>query len=117
MGRGGLDQSGRRRLYEVDPSGPAEPDNEDWGWLDELLMSDESLPEDAPAEADGPLVIEPTEADVEEFLASHTATEEQVALLELLQSGIGDSETVWANMVDSLTDSFVLYMTGEANPY
>jgi hypothetical protein len=117
MGRGGLDQSGRRCLYEVDPRGLADPDDEDWGWLDELLMPDEALPEDAPAEADGPLVIEPTEADVEEFLASHTATEEQVALLELFQSGIGDSETVWANLVDSLTDSFVLYMTGEANLY
>jgi hypothetical protein len=117
MGRGGLDQSGRRRLYEVDPGGPADPDDEDWGWLDELLMPDEALPEDDPAEADGPLVIEPTEADVEEFLASHTATDEQAALLELFQSGMGDSETAWASLVDSLTDSFVLYMTAQFSPY
>ncbi len=75
MGRGGLDQPGRRRLYEDSPSGPADPDNGDEGWLDELLALDEAPPEDAPAGADGPLVIEPTEADVEEFLASHTPTE------------------------------------------
>jgi hypothetical protein len=80
-------------------------------------MLDEALPEDAPAGADGPLVIEPTEADVEEFLASHTPTEEQAALLELFQSGTGDPETVWANLVDSLTDSFALYLTEQFNPY
>jgi hypothetical protein len=115
MGRGGLDQSRRRHSYEVDPCGPADPDDEDWGWLDDLPMPDEALPEDAPAEADGPLEIELSEADIEEFLANHTATEEQVALLELFRSGIGDSDTVWANLVESLTDSFILYMTEEAN--
>jgi hypothetical protein len=61
MGRGGLDQPGRRRLFEVRPSGP---DDLDEG--DELLMMDETPHEDAQ------LVIEPTEADVEEFLANHT---------------------------------------------
>ncbi len=80
-----------------------------------MLMPDEALPEDAPAEADGPPEIELSEADIEEFLANHTATEEQVALLELFRAGIGDSDTVWASLVDSLTDSFILYMTEEAN--
>ncbi len=63
------------------------------------------------------LVIEPTEADVEEFLASHTPTEEQAALLELFQSGTGDPEATWVSLVDSLTDSFALYMTELFNPY
>ncbi len=112
MGRGGLDQPGRRRLYEVRPSGPDDPDEGG-----ELLILDEALPEDAPAGADAPLVIEPTEDDVEEFLASHTPTEEQAALLELFQSGTGDPEAAWASLVDSLTDSFALYMTEQFNPY
>ena len=112
MGRGGLDQPGRRRLYEARLSDPADPDDGD-----ELLPLDEAPPEDALAGADGPLVIEPTEADVEEFLAGHTPTEEQAALLELFQSGIGDSETIWASLVDSLTDSFAIYMTEHFNLY
>ncbi len=115
MGRGGLDQSGRRHLHEVDPSGPADPDDENWEWLDDLLMPDEALPEDTPAEVDDPFEIELDEADVEEFLANHTITEEQAALLELFLSGIGDSDTVWASLVDSLTDAFIIYVTEEAN--
>jgi hypothetical protein len=51
MGRGGLDQSGRRRLYEASPNGPADPDDGNGGWLDELLAPDEALPEDAFEEA------------------------------------------------------------------
>jgi hypothetical protein len=104
MGRGGLDQSRRRYSYEADPSGPAGPDDEDGGWLEDLLAPDEALPEDAPAEVDDPFEIELDEADVEEFLANHTATEEQVALLELFLSGIGDPDTVWASLVDSLNN-------------
>jgi hypothetical protein len=72
-------------------------------------------PEDAPT--DEPLVIVPTEADVQEFLAGHTPTEEQAALFELYQSGTGDSETIWATLMDSLTDSFALFMTKQFNLY
>jgi hypothetical protein len=116
MGRGGLDQSRRKHPCEVDPSGPVDPDDEDWGWLEDLLMPDETPPEDAPAGADGPPEVEISEADIEEFLVNHTAMEEQVALLELFHAGIGDTDAVWANLVDSLTDSFILYMAEEANP-
>jgi hypothetical protein len=104
MGRGGLDQSGRRRLY--DGNG---------GWLDELLAPDEALPEDALAEADDSFEIELDEADVEEFLASHTLTDEQAALLALFLSGTGDPDTVWATLVNSLADAFLSYVTEEAN--
>ena len=94
MGRGGLDQSGRRRLHEVSPNGPADPDDGNGGWPDELLAPDEALPEDALAEADDPFEIELDEADVEEFLANHTLTDEQAALLALFLSGTGDLDTV-----------------------
>jgi hypothetical protein len=110
MGRGGLDQPGRRRLFEVKPGGTDDPDEGD-----EPLMMGEAPPEDTPA--DTPLVIEPTEDDVEEFLASHTLTGEQAALLELFQSGTGDPEAAWASLVDSLTDSFALHMIEQFNPY
>jgi hypothetical protein len=112
MGRGGLDKPGRRRLFEVRPSDTDDPDEGD-----ELLLMDEAPPEDAPAGAGAQVVIELTEADVEEFLASHTPTEEQAALLELFQSGTGDPEAAWTSLVDSLTDSFALYMTELFNPY
>jgi hypothetical protein len=115
MGRGGLDQSGRQRLYEVSPSGPAGPDDGNGGWLDELLAPDEALPEDAVAEADDSFEIELDEADVEEFLASHTLTDEQAALLALFLSGTGDPDTVWATLVNSLTDAFLSYVTEETN--
>ncbi len=115
MGRGGLDQSGRQCLYEVSPNGPADPDDGNGGWLDKLLMPGEALPEDAPAEVDDPFEIELDEADIEEFLANHTITEEQAALLELFLSGTGDPDTVWASLVDSLTDAFIIYVTEEAN--
>ncbi len=104
MGRGGLDQPGRRRLFEAKPSGADDPDDGD-----EPLLVGEAPPEDAPT--DETLVIVPTEADVQEFLAGHTPTEEQAALLELYQSGMGDSEAIWATLMDSLTDSFALFMT------
>ncbi len=115
MGRGGLDQSGRRRPYKVSPNGPADPDDGNGGWLDELLAPDETLPEDALAEADDPFEIELDEADVEEFLANHTITDEQAALLDLFLSGTGDPDTVWASLVNSLTDAFLSYVTEEAN--
>ncbi len=110
MGRGGLDQPGRRRLFEAKPSGADDPDDGD-----EPLMMGEAPPEDAPADA--PLVIVPTEDDVEGFLAGHTLTGEQTALLELFQSGTGDPEAAWASLVDSLTASFALHMIEQFDPY
>ncbi len=111
IGRGGLDQSSRRRLHEVNPNDPADPDDGNGGWPDELLAPDEALPEDALAEANDPSEIELDEADVEEFLANHTLTDEQAALLALFLSGTGDPDTVWATLVNSLTDAFLGYVT------
>ena len=110
MGRGGLDQPGRRRIFEAKPSGADNPDDGD-----EPLMMGEAPPEDAPADA--PLVIVPTEDDVEGFLAGHTLTGEQAALLELYQSGEGDPEAAWASLVDSLTASFALHMIEQFDHY
>ncbi len=75
MGRSGLDRSRRQHLYEADPSGPIDPNDEDWWWLEGLLMPDETPPEDALAGADVSPEVELSEVDVEEFLAIHTATE------------------------------------------
>jgi hypothetical protein len=109
MGRGGLDQPGRRRLFEANPSGAGDPDDGD-----EPLMVGEAPPEDDPAEV---LLIVPTEEDVEGVLAGHIYTEEQTALLELAQSGEGDSEAAWASLVDSLTASFALHMIDQLDPF
>ena len=109
MGRGGLDQPGRRRLFEANPNGVDDPDEGE----DPLLVG-EAPPEDDPAEV---LLIVPTEEDVEGFLAGHIYTEEQTALLELAQSGEGDSEAAWASLVDSLTASFALHMIDQFDPF
>ncbi len=109
MGRGGLDQPGRRRLFEANPSGAGDPEDGD-----EQLMVGEVPPEDNPAEV---LLIVPTEEDVEGFLAGHVYTEEQTALLELAQSGEGDPEAAWASLVDSLTASFALHMLDQFDPF
>ncbi len=109
MGRGGLDQPGRRRLFEANPSGAGDPEDGD-----EQLMVGEAPPEDNPAEV---LLIVPTEEDVEGFLAGHVYTEEQTALLELAQSGEGDPEAAWASLVDSLTASFTLHMLDQFDPF
>ena len=109
MGRGGLDQPVRRRLFEANPSGTGDPDDGD-----EPLLVGEGPPEDDPAEV---LVIVPTEEDVEGFLAGHVYTEEQTALLELAQSGEGDPEAAWASLVDSLTASFALHMIDQFDPF
>jgi hypothetical protein len=85
------------------------------GGLDELLAPDEALPQDALAEADDSFEFELDEVDVEEFLASHTLTDEQAALLALFLSGTGDPDTVWATLVNSLTDAFLSYVTEEDN--
>ncbi len=110
MGRGGLDQPGRRRLFEANPNGVDDPDDGE----DPLLVGEAPL-EDAPA--DELLVIVPTEDDIQEFLAGHTPTEEQAALFELYQTGTGDSEAIWETLMDSLTESFALFMTDQFNLY
>jgi len=110
MGRGGLDQPGRRRLFEAKPSGADDPDNGE----DPLLVGEAPL-EDAPANE--LLVIVPTEDDIQEFLAGHTPTEEQAALFELYHAGTGDSEAIWETLMDSLTESFALFMTDQFDLY
>ncbi len=109
MGRGGLDRPGRRHLFEAKPSGADDPEDGD-----EPLMVGKAPLEDSP---DDVLLIVPTEEDVEGFLAGHTFTEEQTALLELFQSGEGDSEAAWTSLVDSLTASFALHMIDQFDPF
>jgi hypothetical protein len=99
----------RRRLFAANPSGTGDPDDE----VDPLLVG-EAPPEDDPPEE---LVIEPTEEDVEGFLATHIYTEEQAAWFELAQSGEEGSEAAWASLVDSLTASFALHMIEQFDPF
>ena len=113
MGRGGLDQPGRRALYEPSPDGSADLDEGDEAGPDGLLMLDEVPPEDAPMEGDESFELD--EADIEEFLAGHTLTEEQQALLDLFLSGTGDSAAAWANLVNSLTDAYLAYVMEETD--
>ena len=97
----------RRRLFEANTSGADDPDEE----VDPLLAG-EAPPEDDPPEV---LVIEPTQEEVDEFLATYTYTEEQAALFELAQSGGEDSEVAWEILMDSLTASFALHMLDQFN--
>ena len=113
MGRGGLDQPGRRALYEPSPDGSADPDEEDGVGPDGLLMLDEAPPEDVPMGDDEPFELD--EADVEEFLEGHDLTEEQQALLDLFLSGTGDSAAAWASLVNSLTDAYLAYVMEETD--
>ncbi len=113
MGRGGLDQPGRRPLYEPSPDGSADPDEENGVGPDGLLMLDEAPPENTPMEDDEPFELD--EADVEEFLEGHDLTEEQQALLDLFLSGTGDSAAAWASLVNSLTDAFLAYVMKETD--
>ena len=108
MGRGGLDQPGRRALYEPSPDGSADLDEGDEAGPDGLLMLDEVPPEDVPMNDDEPFELD--EADIEEFLEGHDLTEEQQALLDLFLSGTGDSAAAWASLVNSLTDAYLAYV-------
>jgi hypothetical protein len=99
----------RRRLFEANPGGAGDPDDE----VDPLLVG-EAPPEDDPPEV---LVIEPTQEEVDEFLATYIYTEEQAALLELAQSGEEDSEAAWASLMDSLTASFALHMLDQFDSF
>ncbi len=113
MGRGGLDQPGRRALYEPRPGDSADPDEENGAGPDGLLMLDEAPPEDVPMEGDD--LFELDEADIEEFLEGHDLTEEQQALLDLFLSGTGDPAAAWANLVNSLTDAYLAYVMEETD--
>ena len=97
----------RRRLFKADPSGTGDPEDE----VDPLLAG-ETPPEDDPPEV---LVIEPTQEEVDEFLATYVYTEEQAALAELAQSGGEDSEVAWEVLMDSLTASLALHMLDQFN--
>jgi hypothetical protein len=108
MGRGGLDQPGRRALYEPSPDGSADLGEEDEAGPDGLLMLDEVPPEDLSMDDGEPFELD--EADVEEFLEGHDLTEEQQALLNLFLSGTGDSAAAWASLVNSLTDAYLAYV-------
>jgi hypothetical protein len=113
MGRGGLDQPGRRALYEPNPDGSTDPDEENGAGPDGLLMLDEAPPEDVPMEDNEPFELD--EADVEEFLEGHDLTEEQQALLDLFLSGTGDSGAAWASLVESLTDAYLAHVMEETD--
>ena len=113
MGRGGLDQPGRRALYKPSPDGSADLDEGDEAGPDGLLMLDEVPPEDVPMNDDEPFELD--EADIEEFLEGHDLTEEQQALLDLFLSGTGDSAAAWANLVNSLTDAYLAYVMEETD--
>ncbi len=98
----------RRRLFEANSSSAGDPDD----GTDPLLVG-EAPPEDAPVEDDESFELD--ESDIEEFLAGHTLTEEQQALFELFLSGTGDSATVWASLVSSLTNAFLAYVMEETD--
>ena len=113
MGRGGLDQPGRRALYEPSPDSSADLDEGDEAGPDGLLMLDEVPPEDVSMNDDEPFELD--EADIEEFLEGHDLTEEQQALLDLFLSGTGDSAAAWASLVNSLTDAYLAYVMEETD--
>ena len=73
-------------------------------------------PEDAPGEANDPPEVEPIEVDLGEFLATHTATDEQVALLHQFITGAGDPNTIWENLLASMMDSIALSVAEDADP-
>jgi hypothetical protein len=127
MGRGGRARPRRQRLYEVNINEPLDLTDEDWWWLeglpapeaappDDTPVEDETPPEDVPVEADAPPEVESIEVDLEEFLATHTATDEQVALLNQYIMGVGDPATVWANLLTSMMESIALSVAEDADP-
>jgi hypothetical protein len=127
MGRGGRARPRRQRLYEVDLNEPVVLTAEDWWWLeglpapeaappDNIQVEDKAPPEDAPTGADDPPEVELIEVDLGEFLATHTATDEQVALLHQFITGAGDPATIWENLVASMMDSIAFSVAEDANP-
>jgi hypothetical protein len=126
MGRGGRARPRRQCLYEVDVNEPVDLTDEDWWWLEGLPalgtappedapQEDEAPPEVAPVEANDPPEVEPIEVDLGEFLATHTATDEQIALLHQFITGAGDPDTIWENLLASMMDSIALSVAEEAD--
>jgi hypothetical protein len=127
MGRGGRAHPRRQRPFEVNTNEPVDLTDEDWWWLeglpalgaappDDVPEEDEGPPEDRPVEADDPPEVEPIEVDLGEFLATHTATDEQVALLHQFITGAGNPATIWENLLSSMMDSIALSVAEDANP-
>ncbi len=141
MGRGGRARPRRQSLYEVNVNGPVDLTDEDWWWLEGLPalgtalpedappkdapqedgtppedapQEDGTPPEDAPGEANDSPEVEPIEVDFGEFLATHTATDEQIALLHQFITGAGDPATIWENLLASMMDSIALSVAEEA---
>ena len=124
MGRGGRARPRRQRLYEIDVNEPVDLTDEDWWWLEGLPALGAAPPEDVPQEdeappendlTNGPPEVEPVEVDLGEFLATHTATDEQISLLHQLITGAGDPATIWENLLASMMDSITLSVAEEAN--
>jgi hypothetical protein len=127
MGRGGRARPKRQRPFEVNTNEPVDLTDEDWWWLeglpapedappDDIPAEDEAPPEDAPTGADDPPEVEPIEVDLGEFLATHIATDEQVALLHQYITGAGDPATIWEHLLSSMMDSIALSVAEDDNP-
>jgi hypothetical protein len=127
MGRGGRARPRRQRPFEVNPNEPVDLTEEDWWWLeglpalgaappDDIPAEDEARPENEPGGANAPPEVEPIEVDLGEFLANHTATDEQVILLNQFIMGVGDPATVWANLLASIMESIALSVAEDADP-
>ncbi len=132
MGRGGRARPRRQRPCEIDVNGPVDLTDEDWWWLEGLPalraappgdvppedtpQEDGTPPEDAAGEVNDPPEVEPIEVDLEEFLATHTATDEQIALLHQFITGAGDPNTIWENLLASMMDSIALSVAEDADP-
>jgi hypothetical protein len=123
MGRGGRARPRRQRLDEIDVNGPIDLTDEDWWWLEGLPALGAAPPEDVPQEDEAPPgndstndppEVEPIEVDLGEFLTTHTATDEQIALLHQLITGAGDPATIWENLLASMMDSIALSVAEEA---
>ena len=118
MGRGGRARPRRQRLGEVDTNEPVDLTDVDWWWLEGLPalgaappgdappaddpQEDGPPPEDAPGEANDPPEVEPIEVDLGEFLANHTATDEQVALLHQFIAEEGDPVEIMTRLLEEL---------------
>jgi hypothetical protein len=120
MGRGSRARPRRRRFHEVDINQPVDLNDKDWWWLEGLPVPDatppedvpveaETPPEDMPAEADDPPEVEHIDVDLEEFLATHTATDDQFI------TGAGDPSTIWVNLLASMMESISLSVVEDAN--
>jgi len=49
-------------------------------------------------------------------LATHTATDEQIALLHQFITGAGDPNAIWENLLASMMDSIALSVAEDVDP-